>query len=137
MSEGLPYPFEWNRSQGVFVHCIICGRKGLVGGQWMEDCIRHQEHPFECTCGKRYPSRIALAAHIRSSRQHHHEGTHERVQPKVIEPLKTTQAALQHRTMLYVRGYWSDLTFHERYGAARYKVSPFQDWWATQRCRRE
>lgn len=53
----------------------------------------------------------------------------------MIEPLSSTQATIQQRVMLQVLACWSDFPEHIRYGAARSRVSPFQDWWAEQRCR--
>ena len=61
---------------GAFVICTVCGCSGMPGGRWQENCIRNPEHPFRCSCGRRFPSVGALAAHIRAEAQYRPKAIH-------------------------------------------------------------
>lgn len=68
--------------------CWVCGRTGQGAGRWQWDCCLFPDHPFRCSCGARYPSPAAIAAHIRARDRWHPNEVHRRVAPTLgAEPV--------------------------------------------------
>ena len=50
------------------LRCTVCGREGYPTGDrykkgWQFKCL--QGHPHVCSCGRRFPTRQGIAAHMR------------------------------------------------------------------------
>jgi hypothetical protein len=74
-----PQPlFRYQGNFSLRIYCSVCLRAGFPGGSWMDPCIEHPEHPHLCLCGRKYPSRAAVAAHVRAARRYGWEG-HEKI----------------------------------------------------------
>ena len=76
-------------SGGRKVRCSVCGRDGYGPTHpqtvfdcypWQRKCFQNPDHPYVCSCGKRWPSKGSIAAHIRTMLRVHNE-IHERKEP--------------------------------------------------------
>lgn len=53
--------------QSYMYECSVCGRQGTGAfGSWWVDCAK--EHPFKCSCGRRFSTLSSQSAHIRSQK---------------------------------------------------------------------
>lgn len=71
---GFAYVGHWSAR----IYCVTCYRTGFPGGSWMDPCVAHPEHPHLCLCSRRFPSKAAIAAHVRACERWGHPG-HERL----------------------------------------------------------
>lgn len=62
------------------VKCPVCNRSGYgleepderTAAPWQRDCLKG--HPYACSCGKVFPNRQSIAAHVTANRQHGNMG---------------------------------------------------------------